>query len=510
MTAPAATQPGATRLPSGSLSPADSMKDNLRAVGGSILLISANAEAVMNQPLFDVKMLDEMFQDANLQPVAVNDHLKTAKDYANQWLTKYQKEVLNTLEHTVDYDTKFQNFYDIMLQLATDITAGNNLHDFKDGLGQLQASVDNVVTDLQKAADDLGVYRVDLEKDISTFRQDVLKIQATIGSLEVQASGDPLFTTPAAAGIKLDAISGALDERKTPDALKDLFSAHNIALDGKLVVNMQQKDKQWAINSVSAGDDKTYEVVAVYLVQMDTDGLKVYKATQGVLADLQSKIAAERQALVVDGAIIAGGVAGVLLGAVVIFIGVVSSFATAGATAAVIGAGIALVGGGGAAITYASIDYDKQSKNLSQDLSKLAEDEAILAIVPSVMASVENLVDGITNAEVALDTLLNGWKTLQNSMADLVIFLDVMDQVTAADGDSLVTELNLASDAWKTARGQAELVLCNLTNRPDRVVLTTPAPNGATLSTEHPEIAAAAKAYAELCAKQLGLLPAAA
>ncbi len=478
------TNPTAT-LPQGNLAPPATIKASSQQLGGSLFVISANAEAIKNQPLFSEALITDTAPH-------LNDHLTTAKGYAETWLSQYEQDVLNTLEHTIAYDTKFQNFYDTLMKLADTIDQGNNLAQFKKGLSLLAGSIGGVQADLQQTYSELTTYRQDLESDYQGLSQDVQDARSKLGGLEAtKADPNPLFTAD-------KAFADELDAGKIPGGLPQVFKDNNHPLDGSLILNEQTKGAEWAISEVT-DQGENYDV---YVLDLDSDQLKVYKGEQGILADLHARYKADRAAMNKDIAFIAGGAAVALTGVVVICVGVATEIPTAGVSTVLVGAGVVMVVGGVASTAYGTADYIIKSKDAEECLSKIAADEAMLAVLPHMIEQVNSLLGSIQSAEGALGNLLAGWKELANKLDALQ---DALKEVDPSVGIFLQDELGTAKDDWAGARTQAEIVLCNFQNRPPTVVLPFGEGDASRPTTDHPAVVEAAQPYIDICAKRLGL-----
>lgn len=474
-----------SNLPQGTLGPAGSdsatsiSKEAHAAVGGAYMLITAHAEAVMNQPAFAENAI-------KVAAPHLNDHLKTLQGYAETWLSTYQKDVLNTLQLTIGYNNKFQSFYTTLSAAAKKIAPNNNeAATFVKGLDLLQKDIQYNLDEIKSTYTEITTYRTSLESSARTFQADLTTAQAYLGSTGVQEQNAVLFSAPVAPG-DLAALQDAKGP-KLPDGLKSSFKAHNEPLNGGLVVNEQKPGAQWAVTCVSFNSDGSYKLQKAYVVDLDAEkGLfNVHDGVAGHISALQAKYEALQDAMKGYLAMEIVGPMAIFGGMLMVVVGVVAEIPTAGVSTGLVIGGVATAGAGAAVTIVGGIEYQNASRDATNCLIEIAGDEYLLSALPHVMRTVRNIVDQIIAVEGALSNLVTAWTNYSNQMN---LLKEHLSKISVDDGPYLQGDLDTAQRDWARVSEQADTILNNLQNRPPTVVLKP----GEKIEADNPTIQAAA------------------
>lgn len=448
-----------------SLSPPILAQTHAQILAGSALIIRTAAEAVNVQPDFDAETLT-MAGDS-----ALNQHLVTARKYANEWINTHQQNILAAFGQIQTFDDTLGGYLDGLLQLAKDgLKVGNNLDNFESGLAALKDTITAAKTQADSTLNEITKYKADLEEDVRDFAADVSTITAKLGTL--QATKDKfLFNADSS-------LVASLDKKELPSELSKAFSDHQVTLNGELIVSVYNQGQQWAINAVTYNDSQYkdfqgYTSQEVYVVELSGTQLSVYTGKQGILNELQNRYEADEQAMSKDLDMIAGGAVAALVGVIIAAVGVLAEIPSGGASTAIVAAGVAVaVTGTGVAIDGA-VDYNHKSSDASETLLNINKDEYLLAVLPGVCKGVQKLAASIGKAVTALGSLVAGWQEIENN---LDAFSDAVKKVQATDF-WVSAELKTAKKSWGDLKDLVTNILYNFAN-----VKVVALPNGTKLS----------------------------
>ena len=154
-----------------------------------------------------------------------------------------------------------------------------------------------------------------------------------------------------------------------------------------------------------------------------------YNSESGVSAQIKQyndDIEADREAMAKDRAMIGGGAAMIVTGALIVVVAVALAPETGGASALVIGSiGVAAVAGGAVMIGVSSSDLDKKEQDVSTKLVAIANDQAELANLTSINTASGNIAQHAGDIFGALDTIKNNWSDMDNNMANTITALNL-------------------------------------------------------------------------------------
>ncbi|HEY9729557.1 MAG TPA: HBL/NHE enterotoxin family protein [Chroococcales cyanobacterium] len=169
----------------------------------------------------------------------------------------------------------------------------------------------------------------------------------------------------------------------------------------------------------------------------------------GEIATLKANIDSLYKAIGKDNAMIAGGATGEVVGIVMISVGVLAEIETAGASTALIVGGLAVMGGSSAMIGIAAKDLAGKQNQLKADTAKLTNLEQLYTCVNTSNNTIQSMVDAISGAIAAVESLQKGWNSLHDGFGEINSALGL---ATPDLGDWLVDQLNTANKDWQDTR----------------------------------------------------------
>jgi hypothetical protein len=213
-------------------------------------------------------------------------------------------------------------------------------------------------------------------------------------------------------------------------------AAQNMASESQFQPNEIQKliealqALQTLVKSQYTQSQQTYTALTTYrtgvsadhsqfLTDYNTANAALGGAT-GEIAQLQSKISAEQDALNKDLAMIAGGSTMMVVGVLMIAVGALAEIETAGVSTALIVGGVAVVAGGATMTGIAGKNYDDTMHNMQADQRTLADDKAELTLLTGLKGQFDSLNTTLGTAEATLNNLVTAWQQLDNGIDAVV------------------------------------------------------------------------------------------
>lgn len=165
-----------------SLGPAG-LRDAMERTGSNALVMDLYALTIIKQANVNFNGI-----------ITVEDSLKTkilrdqeiARSNANQWLDSLKPQLISTNQNIINYDTKFQNYYNTLVE-AVDNKDKSTL---TKGLTRLSGSISENKAKVDKLVEDLKTFRNKMTTDTQNFKGDANQITSILAS---QDAGIPLL-----------------------------------------------------------------------------------------------------------------------------------------------------------------------------------------------------------------------------------------------------------------------------------------------------------------------------
>ncbi len=113
-------------------------------------------------------------------------HQDTARGNAKQWLDVLKPQLISTNQNIINYNTKFQNYYDTLVA-AVDAKDKATL---TKGLTRLSSSINENKAQVDQLVEDLKKFRNKMTSDTQNFKGDANQITSILAS---QDAGIPLL-----------------------------------------------------------------------------------------------------------------------------------------------------------------------------------------------------------------------------------------------------------------------------------------------------------------------------
>ncbi|PDY96914.1 enterotoxin [Bacillus thuringiensis] len=168
--------------PDYSLGP-EGLKEAITNTGSNALVMDLYALTIIKQANADFNGLNSI--DTSLRTKIINDQ-NIARINAGQWLDKLKPQMISTNQNIINYNTKFQNYYDTL------ITAVNNKdkETLSNGLTRLNNDVVANKAEVDELLGELREFRKKMATDTQNFKQDATQITSILAS---QDAGIPLL-----------------------------------------------------------------------------------------------------------------------------------------------------------------------------------------------------------------------------------------------------------------------------------------------------------------------------
>ncbi|WP_369902113.1 HBL/NHE enterotoxin family protein [Bacillus manliponensis] len=160
----------------------EGLREAMERTGSNALVMDLYALTIIKQA------------NVNFNGLTVNDALKTsvlhhqnvARINANQWLDNLKPQLISTNQNIINYNTKFQNYYDTL------VTAVDNQdkETLKKGLTRLSTSISENKQKVDKLVGDLKKFRDKMTTDTQNFKGDANQITSILAS---EDAGIPLL-----------------------------------------------------------------------------------------------------------------------------------------------------------------------------------------------------------------------------------------------------------------------------------------------------------------------------
>ncbi|MEI4832062.1 HBL/NHE enterotoxin family protein [Bacillus sp. FJAT-53711] len=187
------------------VTPVTAFASEIEQTNNGDMSLSANKEqmgkALQDAAVFAKSMNDYSYllinnPDVNFQGITINGYAdlpgkivqdqKNARAHAVTWDTQVKGQLLNTLTDIIKYDTKFNNYYDILKEA---INTGNG-DTLKKGITDLRSEIQQNQEYAQKLIQELTKLKDDIGQDVRAFGSDKDLLQSILKSQGADVEAD--------------------------------------------------------------------------------------------------------------------------------------------------------------------------------------------------------------------------------------------------------------------------------------------------------------------------------
>ncbi|WP_410982161.1 HBL/NHE enterotoxin family protein [Bacillus cereus] len=161
----------------------DGLRDAMERTGSNALVMDLYALTIIKQANVNFNGITTV--DDSLKTKVVH-HQDVARGNANQWLDTIKPQLISTNQNIINYNTKFQNYYDTL------VTAVDNKDKatLTKGLTRLSTSITENKEKVDKLVEDLKKFRNKMTADTQNFKGDANQLTSILAS---QDAGIPLM-----------------------------------------------------------------------------------------------------------------------------------------------------------------------------------------------------------------------------------------------------------------------------------------------------------------------------
>ncbi|AIK37248.1 hemolytic enterotoxin family protein [Bacillus pseudomycoides] len=161
----------------------DGLRDAMARTGSNALVMDLYALTIIKQANVNFNGITTV--DDSLKTKVVH-HQDVARGNANHWLDTIKPQLISTNQNIINYNTKFQNYYDTL------VTAVDNKDKatLTKGLTRLSASITENKEKVDKLVADLKQFRNKMTTDTQNFKGDANQLTSILAS---QDAGIPLM-----------------------------------------------------------------------------------------------------------------------------------------------------------------------------------------------------------------------------------------------------------------------------------------------------------------------------
>lgn len=161
----------------------EGLKEAVEKTGSNALAMDLYALTVLKQANVNFSGINSL--DTSLK-TKVLYHQKVAKDNASQWLDSIKPQLILTNQNIINYNTKFQNYYDTLVKAVKE----KNKDTLTTGLTRLSTSISENKTQVDTLISNLKTFRDKLTTDTQSFKEDSNQVTSILAS---QDAGIPLL-----------------------------------------------------------------------------------------------------------------------------------------------------------------------------------------------------------------------------------------------------------------------------------------------------------------------------
>ncbi|EJP84951.1 HBL/NHE enterotoxin family protein [Bacillus cereus] len=174
----------------------DGLREAMEQTGSNALVMDLYALTLIKQQNADFTDVTSVPDDLAKN---ITNHQNTSRDNARRWLDDIHPKLINTNQDIINYNTKFQNYYD-------DLVAAVDAKDkewLKAGLNNLNKDISKYKGRVDEAIQDLRTLRDDMGNDTQSIKTDTNNL---ISILNSQESGLPALQQ------QIDACNGVITQ----------------------------------------------------------------------------------------------------------------------------------------------------------------------------------------------------------------------------------------------------------------------------------------------------------
>lgn len=152
----------------------ENMKQSLKETGSHMLLLDIYANTIIQQPLINFEQIP--FENEEILINRIHYHQKQANENAQYWINHLKSQIIQTNQLTLDYQKKFQNYYQVM----SDSLNNKDKRIFKEGLENLVQTLSKNREKVTTVIDNLNEFQTKLLIDNQGFNADAEQLEASL------------------------------------------------------------------------------------------------------------------------------------------------------------------------------------------------------------------------------------------------------------------------------------------------------------------------------------------
>ncbi|HDR6318669.1 TPA: alpha-helical pore-forming toxin family protein [Bacillus thuringiensis] len=161
----------------------EGLKDAMERTGSNALVMDLYALTIIKQANANFNNITSV--DKSLKEKVIQ-HQNDARTNAKQWLDVMKPQLISTNQDIINYDTKFQNYYDTLVKAVK----AKDKDTLTKGLTRLSNSITGNKEKVDHLVEDLKKFRSKMTGDTQNFKNDANKITSILAS---QDAGIPLL-----------------------------------------------------------------------------------------------------------------------------------------------------------------------------------------------------------------------------------------------------------------------------------------------------------------------------
>ncbi|KEK24089.1 non-hemolytic enterotoxin subunit B [Bacillus gaemokensis] len=161
----------------------EGLRDAMERTGSNALVMDLYALTIIKQA--NVNFNGITVVEDSLKTKVVH-HQDVARGNANQWLDTIKPQLISTNQNIINYNTKFQNYYDTLVAAVDN----KDKETLTKGLTRLSTSISENKAKVDKLVEDLKKFRNKMTTDTQNFKGDANQLTSILAS---QDAGIPLM-----------------------------------------------------------------------------------------------------------------------------------------------------------------------------------------------------------------------------------------------------------------------------------------------------------------------------
>lgn len=156
------------KYPEYSLGP-EGLKTAIQDTGSNMLVMDLYALTIIKQANINFDGVTSLKDDLK---TSITQNIGVSRENANQWLDGLKPQIIQTNQNIINYNTKFQSYYDILIEAVNN----KDKETLKEGLEGLTESIFENKDEVDKLVKDLIAFRGKLATDTQSLKNDTLQI----------------------------------------------------------------------------------------------------------------------------------------------------------------------------------------------------------------------------------------------------------------------------------------------------------------------------------------------